>query len=49
MKIFAPRLSVMALRVHAQVRIRMAGTIALKPSGSDSIMDLNERTLLIRK
>ena len=42
----APRLSVMALRVHANVRIRMAGTIALKPSGIHAQDSLNSRTLL---
>ena len=30
---FAPRLSVIAFKVHAKVRIRIAGTIALNPSG----------------
>ena len=32
MKLVALRLSVIALRVHAQTRIRIAGTIALNPS-----------------
>ena len=41
----APKLSVMALRVHAKVRIRIAGTIALKPEGRHSIHSVKERTL----
>ena len=32
-KTVAPRESVMALRLQAKVRMRMAGTMALKPSG----------------
>ena len=43
--IAAPKLSVIALRVHAKVRIRMAGTIALKPEGRHSIHSVKERTL----
>ena len=42
----APRLSVIALSVHANVRIRIAGTIALKPSGMHEHDSLNESTLL---
>ena len=41
----APRLSVMDFRVHAKVRIMIAGTIALKPSGIQSIHSLNPSTL----
>ena len=44
MNTFAPRLSVIALSVQAEHRIRMAGTIALNPSGSDSMQDLKETT-----
>ena len=40
----APRLSVMAFRVQAKVRIRMAGTIALKPSGRHSMQALKFST-----
>ena len=39
---FAPRLSVMDFRVHANVRIRIGETICLKPSGTHSIIALNE-------
>ena len=39
----------MALRVHAQVRIRIAGTIALKPSGREAMASLKLITLLIRR
>ena len=45
----APRLFVIALSVHANVRIRIAGTIALKPSGIASIQSLKERTRLTIK
>ena len=44
----APKESVIAFNVHASVRIKIAGTIALKPSGRQDIIDLNEMTLLIR-
>ena len=37
-KYLAPRESVMAFRLQAKVRIMMAGTMALKPSGMQSIM-----------
>ena len=37
----APRLSVMPLSVQANVRIRIAGTIALKPAGMLSIRVVN--------
>ena len=37
-KYFAPRESVMAFSDHANVRIIMAGTIALKPSGMQPII-----------
>ena len=36
----APRLSVMAFSVHAKVRIRIAGTIALNPSGIHAMQSL---------
>ena len=49
MNIFAPRLSVIALRVHAHARIIIAGTIALNPSGTEAIISLKLITLLIRK
>ena len=42
----APKLSVIAFKVQAKVRIRIAGTIALKPSGIHSIQERNTRTLL---
>ena len=42
---FAPRESVMVFRVHAQQRMRIAGTIALKPSGRDSMHCLKVITL----
>ena len=41
----APRLSVIAFRVHAKVRIRIAGTMALKPSGIHAIQSLKDITL----
>ena len=37
----APRESVIAVRLHAKVRIRIAGTMALKPSGMLPIMSVN--------
>ena len=43
---FAPRLSVIAFRVHAKVRIRIAGTIALNPSGMQDIQSLKLNTFL---
>ena len=42
----APRLSVMAFSVQAKVRIRMAGTMALKPSGTHAMDSLNLSTFL---
>ena len=42
----APRLSVIAFRVHANVRIRIAGTIALNPSGIQAIESEKRRTFL---
>ena len=45
-KILAPKESVIPFSVQAQIRIIMAGTIALKPSGTDSIHCLKEITLL---
>ena len=42
----APKLSVILLSVHAKVRIRIAGTIALKPSGMQANDSLNGRTFL---
>ena len=44
----APKLSVIAFKVHAKVRIKMAGTMALNPSGRHSIHSLKESTLLIK-
>ncbi len=41
---FAPRESVMAFRLQAKVRIRIAGTMALKPSGMLSVICLKVRT-----
>ena len=41
-KVAAPRLSGMLFSVHANVRINMAGTICLKPSGRQSIHSLND-------
>ena len=40
----APRLSVMAFKVQAKVRIRMAGTMALKPSGIQAMQSWKSRT-----
>ena len=42
----SPRLSVIALSVHASVRIRIGATIALKPSGMQSMLSLNPSTPL---
>ena len=39
-KNFAPRESVMFFRLQAKVRIMMAGTMALKPSGMQPIISL---------
>ncbi len=47
-RIAAPRLSVIAFKVHAKVRIRIAGTMALKPSGRQPIQSLKLKTLRIR-
>ena len=41
----APKRPVTPLSVHANVRIRIAGTIALKPSGRQSINSLKRSTL----
>ena len=41
----APRLSVIAFKVHANVRIRIAGTIALNPSGTQDMESLKDNTL----
>ena len=46
--ISAPRLSVMAFSVQAKVRIRIAGTMALKPSGIQLMHSLNLVTRRIR-
>ena len=46
-KSFAPIISVVPLRVHANVRINIAGTIALKPSGIASMHLLKSSTPLI--
>ena len=43
---FAPRLSVIAFKDHAKVKIKIAGTICLKPSGRQSIPSLKERAFL---
>ena len=43
----APRLSVMAFKDQAKVRIMMAGTIALKPSGMQAMHSENFSTLRI--
>ena len=45
---FACKESVVPFKVHARQRIKIAGTIALKPSGKHSIHSLNERTFLQR-
>ena len=45
-KYFAPRRPVIFLRAVANVRIVIAGTIALKPSGTHSIAPLKVITLL---
>ena len=47
--IFAPSPSVIVLSVHAQQRIIIAGTIALNPSGIESIHSLKLSVLLNRK
>ena len=44
----AHRLSVIAFKVHAKVRIKIAGTMALKPEGRQSIHSLKVSTFLIR-
>ena len=44
MKIFAPSESVIDFNVHAQQRIMIAGTIALKPSGKASMQSRKEIT-----
>ena len=41
----APKLLVMFFNVHANVKIRIAGTIALNPSGRQSIHSLNGNIL----
>ena len=45
---FALRLSVIPLRVHARVRIKIAGTIDLNPSTIQFIEDSNVMIFLIR-
>ena len=47
-KTAAPRESVIAFKVHAKVRIRMAGTMALKPLGRHFIQSVKLKTLRIR-
>ena len=42
----SPRLSVIALRVQASVRMRIGATMALKPSGTQSMLSLNVSTPL---
>ena len=44
----APKSMVMPLKVHAKVRIIMAGTIALKPSVKESVNSLNVNLLVAR-
>ena len=44
----APRLSVIAFRVQAKVRINIAGTMALNPSGKHSIHWVKLKTLRMR-
>ena len=41
-KYFAPRESVIPFRLQANVRIKIAGTMALKPSGTQAIMSLKD-------
>ena len=41
-KYLAPRESVMDFRDQAKVRMRMAGTMALKPSGTQDIISLKD-------
>ena len=41
----APRLSVIAFSDHAKVRISMAGTMALNPSGTQDMHSPNRITL----
>ena len=43
---FAPKLSVIAFKDQAKVKIKMAGTICLNPSGRQSIPSLKERAFL---
>ena len=43
---FAPRLSVIDFNVHANTRIRIAGTIALNPSGIQLQHSVKPSTLL---
>ena len=45
-KTSAPRLSVIAFNVHAKVKIKIAGTIALNPSGRQSMQSLKDSTRL---
>ena len=45
-KVAAPSVSVIVFRLHASTRIRIAGTIALKPSGRHFIHSANGSTLL---
>ena len=45
----APSESVIALSVHANVKIRMAGTMDLKPSGMASMHSVNFITRVARK
>ena len=41
----APRLSVILFKVHAKVRIRIAGTMDLNPSGIHAIQSRKDSTL----
>ena len=42
----APRLSVIAFKDHANVRIKIGGTIALNPSGIHSMQSVKLKTFL---
>ena len=47
-KYFAPRESVILFRDQAKVRMRMAGTMALKPSGMQPIISRKDMDLRIK-
>ena len=46
---FAPRTAVMFLSDVAKVRMRIAGTMAMKPLGIHSIASLNETSFLAQR